>query len=105
MGMKGVSRAIRLIAANARSSAVAHPEPRVSSTAVAGSRASSIRPRKPGALKSKVRASAEHCFGVMKRVFGFTKVRYRGINKNADWLFATCALVNLFMVRRRLLAV
>ena len=33
MGMKGVSRAIRLIAANARSSAVAHPEPRVSSTA------------------------------------------------------------------------
>jgi hypothetical protein len=32
----------------------------------------------------------------MKRVFGFTKVRYRGINKNADWLFAACALVNLF---------
>ena len=55
------------------------------------------------ARKSKTRAKVEHCFAVMKRVFGFTKVRYRGINKNADWLFACCALVNLFMVRRRLL--
>ena len=53
--------------------------------------------------KSKVRARVKHCFGVMKRVFGFTKVHYRGINKNADWLFACCALVNLFMVRRKLL--
>lgn len=53
--------------------------------------------------KSKVRARVEHCFSVMKRVFDFTKVRYRGINKNADWLFACCALVNLFMVRRKLL--
>ena len=51
------------------------------------------------ARKSKVRAKVEHCFAVMKRVFGFTKVRYRGINKNAGWLFTTCALVNLFMAR------
>ena len=49
------------------------------------------------ARKSKVRAKVEHCFAVMKRVSGFTKVRYRGINKNAGWLFTTCALVNLFM--------
>ena len=53
--------------------------------------------------KSKVRAKVEHCFGVMKRVFGFTKVRYRGLAKNAHRLFVTCALVNLFIVRRRLL--
>ena len=53
--------------------------------------------------KSKVRARVEHCFGVMKRVFGFNKVRYRGINKNADWLFSCCALVNLFLARRLLL--
>jgi IS5 family transposase len=53
--------------------------------------------------RSKVRAKVEHCFGVMKRVFGFTKVRYKGLEKNADWLFVCCALVNLFMVRRRLL--
>jgi IS5 family transposase len=53
--------------------------------------------------KSKVRAKVEHCFAVMKRVFGFTKVRYRGLEKNAHRLFVTCALVNLFMVRKRLL--
>jgi IS5 family transposase len=53
--------------------------------------------------KSKVRARVEHCFGVIKRVFGFTKVRYRGLEKNASRLFVTCALANLFLVRRRLL--
>ena len=47
--------------------------------------------------KSKVRAKVEHCFGVIKRVFGFTKVRYRGLDKNAHRLFVTCALANLFM--------
>ncbi len=53
--------------------------------------------------KSKVRAKVEHCFGVIKRVFGFSKVRYRGLDKNAHRLFVTCALANLFMVRNRLL--
>ena len=33
--------------------------------------------------KSKVRAKVEHPIGVIKRVFGFTKVRYRGLRKNA----------------------
>lgn len=53
--------------------------------------------------KSKVRAKVEHVFGVIKGVFGFVKVRYRGLNKNANRLFATCALANLFIVRSRLL--
>ena len=53
--------------------------------------------------KSKVRAKVEHCFGVIKRVFGFTKVRYRGIRKNANRLFVTAALANLYMVRHRLM--
>jgi IS5 family transposase len=53
--------------------------------------------------KSKVRAKVEHCFGVMKRVFGFTKLRYRGLDKNAHRLFVTCALINLFIIRKRLL--
>ncbi|MGA2373059.1 MAG: hypothetical protein ABSG11_20550, partial [Candidatus Korobacteraceae bacterium] len=39
----------------------------------------------------------------MKLKFGFVKVRYRGLAKNANRLFATCALVNLFMVRKKLL--
>jgi transposase, IS5 family len=55
--------------------------------------------------KSKVRSRVEHVFGVMKLKFGFTKVRYRGLQKNANRLFATCALVNLYMVRRKLLPV
>jgi IS5 family transposase len=42
--------------------------------------------------KSKVRAKVEHSIGVIKRVFGFAKVRYRGLDKNAHRLFVTCAL-------------
>lgn len=52
--------------------------------------------------KSRVRAKVEHSIGVIKRIFGFTKVRYRGLAKNANRLFATCALANLYLVRRRL---
>jgi IS5 family transposase len=40
---------------------------------------------------------------VMKLKFGFMKLRYRGLKKNANQLFAVCALVNLYLVRRRLL--
>ena len=53
--------------------------------------------------KSRVRAKVEHSIGVIKRVFGFAKVRYRGLAKNANRLFVTCALANLFIVRHRLL--
>jgi IS5 family transposase len=53
--------------------------------------------------KSKVRAKVEHSIGVVKRVFGFTKVRYRGLAKNAHRLLVTCALANLFIARRHLL--
>jgi len=53
--------------------------------------------------RSRVRARVEHAIGVFKRIFGFTKVRYRGLAKNANRLFVACALTNLFMVRHRLL--
>ena len=53
--------------------------------------------------KSKVRARVEHSIGVIKRVFGFAKVRYRGLKKNAHRLPVTCTLANLFMARRHLL--
>lgn len=53
--------------------------------------------------KSSVRAKVEHPFLVIKRIFGFAKTRYRGLEKNAHRLFVTCALANLYMVRRRLL--
>jgi transposase, IS5 family len=51
--------------------------------------------------KSKVRAKVEHVFGVWKWKFGFVKVRYRGLKKNANRRFATCALVNLYLVRNK----
>ena len=53
--------------------------------------------------QSKVRAKVEHVFGVIKRVFGYAKVRYRGLDKNAHALFVIGALSNLFMARRHLL--
>jgi len=53
--------------------------------------------------KSRVRAKVEHPFLILKRVFGFDKVRYRGLDKNANWLFVACGLVNLYMARRHLL--
>jgi IS5 family transposase len=52
--------------------------------------------------KSRVRAKVEHVIGVIKRIFGFTKVRYRGLSKNTHRLLVTCALTNLYLVRRRL---
>jgi transposase, IS5 family len=53
--------------------------------------------------KSRVRAKAEHTIGVIKRVFGFQKVRYRGLAKNLHRLEVMAALANLYMVRRQLL--
>ncbi|MDO8176834.1 MAG: IS5 family transposase [Undibacterium sp.] len=53
--------------------------------------------------KSSVRAKVEHAFLVIKRIFGFTKVRFRGLAKNANRFFVTCALANLFVARRQLM--
>lgn len=53
--------------------------------------------------KSSVRSKVEHSIGVIKRVFGFQKVRYRGLAKNLHRLQVTAGLANLFMHRGRLL--
>ena len=42
----------------------------------------------------------EHAVGVIKRVFGFAKVRYRGLTKNGNRLFVAAALANFYIVRR-----
>jgi IS5 family transposase len=44
----------------------------------------------------------EHPFRILKRVFGFDKVRYRGLAKNHHRLCANFALVNLYLHRKRL---
>ncbi len=53
--------------------------------------------------KSRVRVKVEHQFGIIKRQFGYSKVRYRGLDKNAHRLFVACALSNLVMAKKRLL--
>ena len=53
-------------------------------------------------LKAGVRAKVEHPFRVIKRQFGFVKVRYRGLKKNTQQLFTLFALSNLWMVRGKL---
>ena len=54
--------------------------------------------------KSRIRARVEHVFGVVKRLWGFGKVRYRGLAKNATRAFTALALANIYLDRRRLLA-
>jgi len=51
-----------------------------------------------------IRAKVEHPFRVIKRQFGFTKVRYRGLKKNAAQVQTLFALSNLWMARRKLMA-
>lgn len=53
--------------------------------------------------KSSVRAKVEHIFRIMKCQFGFTKLRFRGLDKNATYLFTNCALINLVLSKNRLL--
>ena len=55
-------------------------------------------------LKAQMRARVEHSFRVVKCQFGFTKVRYRGLAKNAAQLQVLFALANLSLARRRLAA-
>jgi IS5 family transposase len=47
--------------------------------------------------------SVEHAFHVVKRLWGFTKVRYRGLAKNTAGHHTSFALANLYVLRRRLL--
>jgi IS5 family transposase len=53
---------------------------------------------------ASIRARVEHPFHVIKRLWGFGKVRYRGLYKNAVRVHALLALTNLYLARRRLLA-
>ena len=54
-------------------------------------------------IKAGIRAKVEHPFRVIKRQFGFVKVRFRGLQKNTAQLFTLFALSNLWMVRGKLM--
>jgi IS5 family transposase len=51
----------------------------------------------------QIEGAGQHPIGIIKRVFGFARVRYRGLKKNAHRLIVTCALANLFTARGHLL--
>jgi IS5 family transposase len=52
--------------------------------------------------KSRVRARVEHVFAVVKRLWGFGKVRYRGLAKNATRSFVALGLANIYLARGHL---
>ncbi len=53
---------------------------------------------------NRTRARVEHAFGIVKHLWGYRKVRYRGLDKNASQLFSLFALANFYKVRYELLA-
>ena len=60
---------------------------------------------KAGKPKAGIRAKVEHPFRVVKRQFGFVKVRHRGLKQNTAQLFTLFALSNLWMVRGKWMGV
>lgn len=59
--------------------------------------------RKIEYCKAKTRAKVEHPFRVIKRQFGYVRVRFRGLMKNTAQLTTLFALSNLWMVRKQLM--
>ena len=53
--------------------------------------------------RSRVRARGEHAYHVVKRLWGFNKVRYRGLAKNLARAYTAFALANLYLVRGKLM--
>lgn len=60
------------------------------------------RQRQSNRARSRIRARGEHAFGVVKHLWGFVKVRYRGLAKNTARVFTVFALANLYLMRHRL---
>ncbi len=54
--------------------------------------------------KAQIRARVEHPFRVVKRQFGYTKTRFKGLAKNTAQIVTLFALANLYLVRKRLMA-
>jgi len=58
--------------------------------------------KKRNRRNSAIRARVEHLFRIVKRQFGYTKVRYRGLAKNTAQVMMLIGLANLYTLRRRL---
>lgn len=68
-----------------------------------GNKSLSERWRKINRARSRTRARCEHPFRVIKKLWGFEKTRYRGIEKNLARAYTMFALSNLYALRYRLL--
>jgi IS5 family transposase len=55
-------------------------------------------------IKASIRAKVEHPFRYIKQVFGYSKVRYRGLAKNTNRLYLLAAFSNLLMGEKYLSA-
>lgn len=53
--------------------------------------------------KAQIRARVEHPFHIVKNLFHYKKVRYKGLAKNTAQLYSLFALANLMMAKKRLL--
>lgn len=76
---------------------------RVNRRAASPTRPLTARWRAINRVRSRTRARGEHPFHVVKQLWGFTKVRYRGLAKNLARAYSLFALANLYAVRRQLL--
>lgn len=63
-----------------------------------------VRARKQEYRKASIRAKVEHPFRVIKRQFGLAKVRFKGLAKNTAHVITLFALSNLWMARKKLMA-
>ena len=54
--------------------------------------------------KSAIRSKVEYPFGIFKNIWGYTKVRYKGLRKNAEAAYMKCGLTNLYLFRKLLLS-
>jgi IS5 family transposase len=61
--------------------------------------------RKAETAKARIRAKVEHPFRVVKRQFGYVKVRFKGLAKNTAHVLTLFALANLWLARKKLLPV
>ena len=60
--------------------------------------------RKLESVKASIRSKVEHPFHIVKNLFHYKKVRYKGLEKNTAQLHTLFALANLMIAKRRLLA-
>nr|WP_235047214.1 transposase [Xanthomonas vasicola] len=67
-----------------------------------GSKRERAREQRWEHFKASVRAKVEHPFRVIKRQFGYTTARYRGLAKNTANVLTLCALSNLWMKPKQL---